>query len=70
MMLPMPKRLVLDMLVGEPIGYSVAARRYGVDKRKAKKYLIRAIDRWSECMDWAEKQVDREELDRARDRLV
>lgn len=69
-MLPMPKRLVLDMLVGEPIGYSVAARRYGVPKRTAKKYLLRAIDRWPECMEWAESQVDREDLDRTRERLA
>lgn len=69
-MLPMPKRLVLDMLVGEPIGYATAARRYGVHYRKVKKYLLRAIDRWPECMDWAENQLDREELERARDRLL
>jgi len=68
-MLPMPKRLVLDMIVGEPIGYRVAARRYGVHNRKAKRYLIGAIDRWPECVEWACKQVDRDDIQELNDRL-
>lgn len=60
--LPMPKRLVLDMIVGDPIGFTVAARRYGVHNRRAKKLLIQAIDRWPDCVEWACNQVDRDDI--------
>ncbi|WP_010339903.1 hypothetical protein [Sphingobium yanoikuyae] len=49
-MLPMPKQLVLDMIVGDAIGYSVAAARYRVHKRKAKRFLIDALNRWPLCV--------------------
>lgn len=68
--LPMPKRLVLDMLVGEPIGFSVAARRFGVHHRKAKRLLLQAIDRWPECLARAERSVSEDDLQRVRDRLA
>lgn len=45
-MLPTPKALVLDMTVGDAIGYSVAATRHRVHKRKAKRLLLQAIQRW------------------------
>jgi hypothetical protein len=60
--LPMPKRLVLDMIVGEPIGYSVAARRYGVRHSRARKLLLAAIDRWPECVARAFRSISAEEL--------
>lgn len=63
-MLPMPKRLVLDMLVGEPIGFTVAARRHKVHNRKARRYLLDGIDRWPACMKWAEDWVRPDDLDR------
>lgn len=69
-MLPTPKRMVLDMIVGEPIGFTVAARRYGVHQRKARRLLISAIDRWPDCMDWACKMVSREDVVMAHARLV
>jgi hypothetical protein len=43
--LPAPKRMVLDMIVGDPIGYTVASRRYSVGNRKAKGRLIDALNR-------------------------
>lgn len=49
-MLPAPKALVLDMVVGDAIGYSVAATRYRVHKRKAKRLLLEALDRWPLCV--------------------
>lgn len=61
-MLPTPKRAVLDMIVGDAIGFTVAARRYRVHNRKAKSWLLDALDRWPECLDWAFKQVDAAEL--------
>ncbi len=57
-MLPAPKALVLDMIVGDAIGYTVAARRYGVHNRKAKRLLIEAIDRWPDCVSQAYRAVD------------
>lgn len=61
-MLPIPKRLVLDMIIGDAIGYTVAARRYKVHNRKAKKLLIAALDRWPECLAWAGKLITPEDV--------
>jgi hypothetical protein len=69
-MLPAPKRLVLDMLVGDPIGYTVAARRHRVHWKRARRELIRAIDRWPECTDWAYRSVTDEDLERVRGALA
>lgn len=56
--LPMPKRAILDMIIGDPIAYSTAALRYGMHKRKAKRLLIRALDLWPDAMEKAEDEVD------------
>lgn len=61
--LPMPKRLVLDMIVGDAIGYTIAARRYGVHNRKAKRLLIRAIDHWPDCVAQAFRNISTEDLE-------
>jgi hypothetical protein len=61
-MLPTPKRIVLDMIVGEPVGYSVAAARHHVHKRKARRMLIAALDRWPGCCEWARREIDGAEL--------
>jgi hypothetical protein len=68
--LPAPKRLVLDMLVGDPIGFTVAARRHRVHHRRAKRELIAAIDRWPNCLDRARAEVDQEDLDYIAARLA
>ncbi|WP_234780490.1 hypothetical protein [Sphingobium yanoikuyae] len=62
-MLPMPKQLVLDMIVGDAIGYSVAAKRHRVHNRKAKRELIAAIDRWPRCVAAAFSLVDRDAVE-------
>ncbi len=59
-LLPAPKQLVLDMIVGDAIGYSVAAARYRVHKRKAKRFLIDSINRWPMCVAHAFSMVDRD----------
>jgi hypothetical protein len=41
---------LLDMIVGDPIGYTVAAKRYGVHNRKAKRFLLDAINAWPDCV--------------------
>jgi hypothetical protein len=58
--LPVPKQAVLDMIVGDAVGYTVVARRYGMHARKSKRWLIEAIDRWPSCVDRAYDVVDRE----------
>jgi hypothetical protein len=69
-MLTAPKRLVLDMLLGDPIGYTVAARRHRVHWKRARRELIAAIDRWPNCADWAYRTVTDEDLERVREALV
>lgn len=64
--LPMPKALVLDMIVGDAVGYSVAARRYRVHARKAKRMLIEAIDRWPAMVDRVYRTVPDDEIERMR----
>lgn len=68
--LPHPKRLVLDMIVGDPLSFSTAAKRYGIHKRKTRKLLIDAIDRWPDAMEVAEDQVDDATLAAARAGLL
>lgn len=68
-MLPMPKRLVLDMVTGEAIPYSTAARRYRLSHARVRKLLIAALDRWPECLDWAHKAVDQRDVDMLNERL-
>lgn len=61
-LLPAPKALVLDMIVGDAIGYTLAAKRYGIHNRKAKRLLLEAIDRWPECMRRAYRQCSPSDL--------
>lgn len=63
--LPSPKALVMDMIVGDAIGYTVAARVHRVHNRKAKRLLIEAIDRWPECMERAYRMWSKEEIEAA-----
>lgn len=62
-MIPAPKALALDMIVGDAIGYSVAARIYRVHNRRAKRLLIEALDRWPRCVAHAFSMVDRDVVD-------
>ncbi|UZW54044.1 hypothetical protein NUH86_10905 [Sphingobium sp. JS3065] len=62
-MLPLPRQMVLDMIVGDTIGYSVAAHRYRVHKRKAKRFLLDALNRWPMCVAHAFSMVDRHTVD-------
>lgn len=59
---PKPIAAVLDMLAGDPMAYSTAARVHRIHKRKARRILIDAIDLWPNAKDWAEKQVDEGDL--------
>lgn len=58
--LPAPKQAILDMIVGDAVGYSVVARRYRMHARKARRLLLEAINRWPRCVDRAFEVVDRD----------
>ena len=62
-MIPAPKALVLDMVVGDAIGFTVAAKRYRVHNRKAKRLLLEAINRWPVCVAHAFSAVDQAMVD-------
>lgn len=64
--LPSPRQMVLDMIVGDAIGYTVAAARYRVHKRKTKRYLLDAINDWPRCIDQAFRMWTDEEIEEAR----
>jgi hypothetical protein len=41
---------VLEMLVGEPVGFTIVAARYRMHNRKAKQLLIDALDLWPQIL--------------------
>lgn len=53
-----PIAAVLDMLVGETVGFTVVARRYRMHNRRAKKLLIDALDLWPRVLGQVCKEVD------------
>ena len=62
--LPMPRRMILDMvLTNRPL--VATARAYGVPWRKARKWLIAALDRWIDFKERIWTRVDVEEVERA-----
>lgn len=54
-----PLGAVLDMIVGEPVGYTVAARRYRISAKRAKALLIEALDLWPTVLEQAVREIDR-----------
>lgn len=60
---------VLDMLVGETIGFTVVATRYRMHNRRAKRLLIHALDLWPEML-WNCRWIDEKVLERAHARLA
>lgn len=59
--LPMPKRLVLDMVIdGRPI--FATARRYRIGFPKARKQLIDALDRWNSLRGKLVKEIDEQDV--------
>ncbi|MEH3107135.1 MAG: hypothetical protein PGN09_07595 [Sphingomonas fennica] len=64
--LPQPKQLILDMIVGDAVGYTVAAKRWGVHHRKARRLLIGALDSWPACVGDAYRLWSVDEIEAAR----
>jgi hypothetical protein len=67
--LPQPAP-VLDMLVGEPIGFTIVAERYRMHHRKAKRLLIHALDLWPVVLGAVCKSIDERDLQLAHARLA
>lgn len=63
-----PKRLVLDMIVGDPLPFSSAARLHRVGHRQAKTRLIKALEAWPEYVR-ASLHIKREDVEIAQARL-
>ncbi len=61
---------VLDMIVGETIGYSVVATRYRMSAKRAKRLLIEALDRWPRIRRGVTDEVDGERLHQAHAALI
>lgn len=61
---------VLDMLVGEPVGFTIVAARYRMHNRRAKQLLLDALDSWPEILGHACKAIDDRELAAAHARLA
>lgn len=57
-----PIAAVLAMIVNEPLGYSVVARRFGMGDRRAKAVLIAALDLWPRCYADARRLVSAADL--------
>ncbi|HEY0116272.1 MAG TPA: hypothetical protein VGB54_11160 [Allosphingosinicella sp.] len=53
-----PIAAVLDMIVGEPEGFTIVAKRYRMHNRKAKRLLIDALDLWPRILGGVCKEVD------------
>lgn len=53
-----PSAAVLDMLIGEPVGFTVVATRYRLGNRRARRLLIAALDLWPRIFGGVCKEVD------------
>lgn len=61
---------VLEMLVGEPVGFTIVAARYRMHNRKAKRLLIDALDLWPQILGAVCKEIDEKDLAAAHRRLA
>jgi hypothetical protein len=53
---------VLDMLIGEPVGFTVIAKRYRMHNRRARRLLIEALDLWARTLGAVCKEIDQATL--------
>jgi len=60
--LPVPKRLVLDMLL-EPGSLASKARKHHVSWPSARNTLVRALDRWNELREKVGREVDERDIE-------
>lgn len=67
--LPHPKRLVIDMLTRRG-SLARRARRHGMDWPRAKRMLIRALDRWLDLRSKVAELVDETDIENAQRRIL
>lgn len=65
-----PIAAVLDMIAGEPVGFTVVAARYRMHHRRARRLLIDSLDLWPRILGGVCKEVDETDLLRAHARLA
>lgn len=65
-----PIGAVLDMIVGDAVGFTIVARRYRMHNRRAKQLLIDALDLWPKIYGEVRKQIDDAALDSAHAELL
>lgn len=56
--LPDPKRMILDMIVGDAKPFTTVAREYGVHKRRTRALLIGSIQMWPDALEAAEVEIE------------
>lgn len=66
--LPMPKRLVLDMVLADR-AFTRIAQRHNVAPSRAKRLLVNALDNWIEIRAKVYKLIEQEDVDRAHEQL-
>lgn len=65
-LIPEPRAMILEMLVGDTIGYTVAAKRYRMGNIRAKRLMVAAIDLWPVCVDAVCKLYSDSDIEAAR----
>lgn len=65
-----PPAAILDMIVGEAVGFSVAARRHGMRHRRARAMLIGALDLWMRLAAEAWREIGPDALAAAHARIL
>lgn len=65
-----PIAAILEMIVGEPVGFTVVARRYRMHNRRAKRLLLDALDLWPRILGGVCREIDEKELSAAHARLA
>ncbi|MGI4730916.1 MAG: hypothetical protein ACRYFW_04105 [Janthinobacterium lividum] len=64
-----PLDAVLDMIVGETVGYTVVAKRYRMSEPRAKRILIDALDLWPRVIGRVCREVSQADVDRISARI-
>lgn len=65
-----PIGAVLEMIVGDRLGFTVVAQRYGMHHRKARRLLIAALSLWPTILKDVCREVDHKALARAQARVL
>jgi hypothetical protein len=53
-----PIGAILEMIVGEPAGFTIVAKRYRIGNKRAKRLLIDALDLWPRILGTVCKEID------------